>query len=228
MKSIRLIIILLLFGAVCIARDSADDNNKLSDEAGDKFLNRVSAELQKIKTLQSGFTQERHLSMLMTPLISKGRLYFNKPDQLRWEVYESYRSILIYNDGQVAKFDFNNGKLRKLQMGAAEIMGEVLKQITFWMSGDFGNSAEVYDISIFKNDGYLLQLTPKSEELAESIQSIDLHIDRQTLHINRVKITETEFDYIEIKFSDEKINQTFDQQIFDLNEPLMLSGAPSQ
>jgi len=188
-----------------------------------KILNEITEELKAVKNLKANFTQERHLSILVNPLISEGYCFFEKPDKLRWEIFQPYQSILIYNKNQIAKFDIIEKKLRKLKLGTEDLMREILKQIISWMKGDFTQAQEVYNLKIYKSGVYRLELIPKSEELQKSIKSIELIFKANLKHISSVQINEAANDFIKINFNNEENNLTIEPAVFDLKNPQIIN-----
>ncbi len=186
------------------------------------FFETLKNEMQTVKTIQARFLQKRQMALFLDSLESSGILYFQSPNRLRWEVIQSYHSILIYRDNQIAKFDFQNGQVRKLKLGGADVMREILKQIIFWMQGDFSSSKGMYDIAVYGGDDFRFVLTPKSAELARILQSIELTGNLRTKQISKVVIREGSKDSIEIRFFEAKTNYSLDDRIFSLQTPLLL------
>jgi len=194
---------------------------ELTVNEADAFILEMADVLKTRTTMQVDFKQERHLSMFLEPLVSQGVCFFKDPDQLRWEIFEPYMSLLIFNDNSVAKYDFEKGNPRRLNLGSEDIIREVLAQILDWMKGDFRDSAEIYHIRISKNGNFRLRLIPRSAELLKNIQFIELHIDPLTKHITQVIIQESETDFVRIGFFNEQNNLDLDGQLFDLKDPLV-------
>ena len=201
-----------------------DRVKELSNHEQIQFIAAMADTLSSVNTLKTSFIQERHLDLFMDKLVSKGYCFFDEPDRLRWEITESYRSILIYNQKKVAKFDFEDGHLRKLNHGETDIIREVLQQVLFWMKGDFSESSKVYDISIFQEEDFKLILRPKSVELLKYISSIELGIDKGLKLVKSVTINESSNDYIKIIFQKEEYNRIFNSKLFDLNKPYLINS----
>jgi outer membrane lipoprotein-sorting protein len=163
------------------------------------------------------------MEILIDPLVSEGYCYFEKPDKLRWELTRPYQSILIYNADVIGKFDVKDGKAEKLNLGTEDLMREILKQIIYWMQGDFAKAAEIYNLKIFKSDTYKLVLIPKSKELIKSIQSIEMIFNKSLNGISVVRINESIDNFIKIEFSNEQNNITLDKKLFDTEKPLITS-----
>lgn len=205
----------------------AQSEQQLSVEEQSKTLQLITANLNTVQNLQADFRQERHLSILIEPLISRGKCYFEKPLKLRWEISEPYQSILIYKDDQVSKFDAVNGKLRKLELGSEDLMRGILKQIISWMQGDFSQTQNIYHLQIYKSAYFRLELKPKSKELQKNIQSIDLVFNKNLKHIETVTIQESPDDFIKIIFSNEQNNTDIEPAIFDLRNPKLMNPLPN-
>ena len=222
LRFIRLLFLLMVVSFwFCInVGFSFSDIQELDTDEAEAFIQELSAVLEKISSLQVDFQQERHHSLFIEPLVSKGVCFFKDPHQMRWEIYEPCASLLIFKDNSVAKYDFKEGVPRRLKLGSQEVIREVLAQIMGWIKGDFEGSAPIYDIRIFKKENYALRLIPRSEELLENIRFIELHFDKDTKHIVQVLIYETETDFVRIIFSNEANNLDLDDRLFDLNDPL--------
>jgi outer membrane lipoprotein-sorting protein len=227
MKSLRGVIILAVLIAslsnaslLFAGEKMVDAYRELPLPEQDVLLQKMTGTLQSVKSLKADFVQERHLSLFLDVLSAKGRLYFEMPDRLRWELSEPYASVLIFNGGNVAKFIQERGKLVKMKLGMEDILQEVLKQIISIMRGNFKKMRDVYDISLFQGKDYRLSMRPSSAGLSKIITSLDLSIDPDSSHVTKITIREPQGDYIEIKFSGEEENRTLDNRLFDLNSPL--------
>lgn len=228
-------IIILMFVAVSIGNASlliagekgVDAYKEVPASEQDAVLQKMSNNLQSIKTLRAGFVQERHLSMFLDVLSAKGTLYFEIPDRLRWELTEPYTSVLVFNGGYVAKFNLENGRLQKMKLGMEDLLQEVLKQIISIMHGDFKKVRDVYSISLMHGKEYKLIMKPVSAGMSKVIKSLELSIDQASNHVTKINIREPQGDYIEIRFSGEEENASFDKRLFDLNNPLPPKGLSS-
>jgi outer membrane lipoprotein-sorting protein len=199
----------------------------LTPNETDTFLKTMSDSLKSIETLQASFVQKRILTVFMDTLVSSGQFYFEVPDRLRWEVRKSFHTILITDNGRVAKFDFQDGRMRKLRIGAEDIMKEIMKQIIYWMQGDFSASASIYTISVEAVAGketemeHIIKLQPRSQAMRESLSLIELTVSPYNYHITQVALHEAGLGLTRIFFSDEIVNRRFDQGLFDLSTPLL-------
>ncbi|NQU43224.1 outer membrane lipoprotein carrier protein LolA [bacterium] len=216
----------LLFAACLLCSTAqADTTSSLHAERifssmeGEALLKQASETLNGLRSLKTDFVQERHLSIFEDILRATGACWFQTPDLIRWEIFEPYASVLIHNDGKVAKFEVENGRLRKMQLGAEDVLKEVLEQIMDWMRGDFSRSKDTYRFEFREGRDYEVILRPKSEDMAEMIESVDIAMSTETLHVRRVTIREPQGDFVEIRFLNEVLNPNLDPALFDLREP---------
>lgn len=187
----------LLLVFLCIGW--ADSLEGLKKAAGE--LNSVSAE----------FTQEKHMKILVRPLVSKGRFYFQAPNSLRWEYLEPIRSILMVSRGKIKKYSQQNGKLVDDSGAHLQAMQVVLQQISDWLKGRFDESP-VFDTRMTA-EGTIV-MTPKQDAFARFIEKIELVLAKETGVIRTVTIYESADSYTLLSFTNVKPNQKIPAAVF--------------
>ena len=227
MKRLSRIIILtvLIISLSCAAilhgaEKSVELYRELSASEMEVILSRMTENVQSVKSIKADFIQERHMAMFLDVLSAKGILYFEMPDKLRWELTEPYASILIFNSGNVAKFNREKGKYVRMNLGMEDMFRESLRQIISVMRGDFKKVQKDYNISMAHGVDYRLVMRPVSTRMAEVIKSLDLSIDQRSNYVTKIVIREPKGDSIEIRFSGQEENSALDQRLFDLSNPL--------
>src|SRR6185503_6010624 len=48
--------------------------------------------------LIAGFTEKKNLKLLARPVVSRGELYYNRPNQVRWEYLEPDRKVFVITE----------------------------------------------------------------------------------------------------------------------------------
>ena len=205
--------------AGAIEQEGSEEYKTLDIKSQQERLKAIETRLASIKTLRTDFTQNRHMSLFMDVLSSKGILFFRKPDLLRWELTAPYKSIMIFNGGDVAKFQLKDGMLKKQKSGMEDLMRGVLEQILSMMQGDFTKVSEAYRIEVKEGNDYLLLMSPKSEGMAKAISSIELHISKATVHMKRIVIREPGEDYLEIIFTNNREESSLNMGLFNTENP---------
>lgn len=218
-KTLTLLFSILFMSA---ANTGAMDKNNyapLSRERKAQITSDIEKHLQTLKTLRADFIQERHIALFLDTLNSGGILSFKRPDKLRWELTEPYRTIMLFNNNEVAKFRIEKGTIEKANFGMEDLLRGVLGQIISILKGDFSKSMEAYNMEVLEGDGYLLKLTPKSERMAKTIHSLELLFDEKSLNMTQIIIREPQNDFMKIIFSNQRINEPINDKLFNLDSP---------
>ena len=71
---------------------------QLSDEQIKKKINQAATAM---KTMQCDFVQTKNIKMLNDKLISKGKMYYQQGNKLRWEYTSPYQYAFILNNDKV-------------------------------------------------------------------------------------------------------------------------------
>ena len=215
MKKTLFLLILFIFLAGEKVSAAGDVERKLLPGERTDFLIRLEKNLKNSRTIQSKFTQEKHLSLFNDALISRGLFAFAAPDRLRWEVTEPFHSLLIMNGREVAKYDFPDGKNpRKLQFPAANALSEVLQQIADIHQGKFEAEAKNYDIEVYQGETARMTLVPKDPRMKKMISQIDIGFSKGLDRVASVVIREKGGDFTRIVFEDGPRNPTLPDSFF--------------
>lgn len=176
-------------------------------------MEHIVREAESIRTIQAAFVQSKHIKILNKPLISKGMLYFKKPDFLRWEYTVPIRSILMVQGEKIQKFVWKKSENRFIRDASphVESMRMVSEQMAMWLDGRFEENP-AFDARL-SNDR-TISLTPRNEGFSSVISRIDLYLSRSSSQIERVMIIESRDSYTEIRFEDQKINVPLDDRLF--------------
>lgn len=209
-----------------LGAEAAGHGVLLSAEKAALFFDRVAAQMGEVHSFSAAFTQEHHLSVFLDVLTANGVSYFQSPDQFRWELYEPYRSVLVYNSDRVAKFEERDGTLRYVESGAYDAIRGLMGQLTNWMRGDFRATRDGFTQRVFEGLDYEIELTPRSATMLQYIQHIEVHLRKDPIQVSRIVIREPEEDYIEIRFEVVRENASLRPELFDTSRPLVTSPLP--
>lgn len=164
-----------------------------------------------VTSIKAGFTQEKHMKILVRPLVSEGRLLFQGPDSLRWEYNRPVQSVLLLHNGQTKRFVKKNGSFVEDASANLQSMQVVVQEITQWLSGRFDeNPAFTAKLA----PGRVIVLVPKDESFARLIQRIEIHLSDRPAIIKSVMIFESEDTFTKLDFKDVIINQKLDDVLF--------------
>ena len=168
---------------------------------------------KNIKSISAKFTQEKHMKILVRPLISEGRFYFTASNSLRWEYLSPVRSILLLDKGRGKSYIQGKSGLVEDTRSKAQAMDIVLQMITAWLNGRFHDDPN-FEARLVKGETDKIILTPKDKSLAGIISSIELQISSAEARINSVKISESRDSYTLILFKDVEHNAKIDEKFY--------------
>lgn len=210
--SVAIVMLLLAKGLVCAGQNR--------DASSELLLDNIQEALGAIKTLEADFIQTRHLAVFEDELKSEGKIYFVKPDQLRWQTKIPYPSVFIFNQGKVAKFEIEKGQRRKMKLAGSHLFSEIMAQMINIIKGNFEAIENEYNIEAKTNNNHIeVKLLPHAKTPANTLSSITLTIHPEKFKVQKLRIQEGSEDSLEIAFTKEKVNQELSPSLFSLKSP---------
>ncbi|MCF8144854.1 MAG: outer membrane lipoprotein carrier protein LolA [Deltaproteobacteria bacterium] len=164
-----------------------------------------------IRTIRADFVQEKHLSILSRPFISKGVFYYQAPDSLRWEYTSPVRSILLMHKGRMRGYTETGGGLMEDSRMDPKGMQIILQEIALWLGGRFSDDP-AFDAVL--KDGRRIVLTPKEKGFSKMIQHIDLNLSETPGIIESVEIYEDSDSFTRLEFLNTDINKEIEEALF--------------
>lgn len=201
----------------------------LAPEDRDALLTSMTRTLSNVRDIRVAFRQIRHVSLFSKPLESQGFCLFQRPGRMRWEVLEPWHTILVTDGRHVGRFDYQDGERRRLDPAGAEVLREVLAQISAWIGGDIPSASETYEVRASlpeqnPSSRFRLELVPRQEALREMIRAIELDIDASDGAARSVRVFEPSGDRLEILFEAPVRNEAPPERAFDPRDPAPLAA----
>ncbi|MDX9694724.1 MAG: outer membrane lipoprotein carrier protein LolA [Bacteroidales bacterium] len=208
-------IIFLLAFQITILISIAQEKGFKPIENAASFKEKLNKLTENTTTIQSDFTQEKHLSFLSENIISKGKFAFKTPNLLRWEYAEPINYIIVFNDKKILISD--DGKISSFDAQSNRIFSEINNMMVGTIQGSLFNDSERFNVKYFESEKqYLLELEPKMTEMKGMLKTIKIFIDKTDNSVASIKMIETSGDYTKIDFVNRKLNQSINGNLFDL------------
>jgi outer membrane lipoprotein-sorting protein len=177
-----------------------------------KNLNEVT---KQTNTMQSAFTQEKNLSVISEKVVSKGKFYFRKDRQLRWEYTEPFIYCVIMNNDQVYIKD--EKKENKFDARSNRMFREINSIIVGCINGTILNDEKNFRVQLQEsNDAYLVHLFPKSPQMKDFLSEIRIWFDRLSYNVRELDMMEASGDDTHINFNGIKTNQPLADELFQI------------
>jgi outer membrane lipoprotein-sorting protein len=175
------------------------------------FCQTADQEPIRLQSIQADFIQEKHLKILVRPLVSTGTFIFQTPQSLRWEYRTPVPSVLLMHGGKIKKFVERDGVMVEDKGLRLDSMQVVLGQISNWLDGRFSDN-DMFSVSF--PDAHTVLLIPKDQALAGMISRIELKLaDRKGL-LDGVNIFEGPDSYTSMTFENPVLNKETAVSVF--------------
>ena len=168
-----------------------------------------------VKTMECDFVQTKHLKLLNDKLVSKGRMYYQKSDKLRWEYVTPYTYTFILNADKVLlknqrRNDVIDVKQNKMFKEIARIMmNSVVGQC---LTDDKAFKTTVTATST----AWIATLLPQRKDMKGMFQKIILHFNKQKGQVAQVELIEKNGDRTLIELKNTVVNRAIDGKLFDV------------
>lgn len=164
------------------------------------------------QTIQSDFTQVKHLSLLADKIKSKGKFYFKKEDKVRIEYVDPFYYLLVMNAGQIMVKD--EQKSSKVNTRNSKTMQSVNRIMIDCMRGTVFQNPD-FKVSAYESaSGYLLSLVPSNDAMKKMFKQIDVYMDKKNFDVSRLTMTETGGDYTDMDFMNTQHNVALNETMF--------------
>jgi outer membrane lipoprotein carrier protein len=209
---------LILHGTPFLSSQEAGAGSQLTAA---EVLEQLQAKAETLKSLQGNFEQRKFSRLLIAPMESEGRLFWQPPGRLRWEVVQpapftlvaqGERILLLYPD------------LKKASLYSQPFGGGLLERIT-GATDDPEEFQRQYRIQVALlargGSGRWIQMTlePKSTRRARYFKRLEIKIDPNTWLPEEISIQESNKDWTVIHLSNLQENTELPDGLFSVQPP---------
>src|SRR3954466_581945 len=170
--------------------------------AVDEVVKKVDAAKATVETLSGEFTQKNRVKLFKQELASKGRLYFKKPRQIRWE-YTSPDPSVMPLDGNKATLSTPGAAPQTFDLDKDATMRAIFDQLLTWLGpGSLAAARADYEMATAGTAAApALVLTPKATSaVGKAFAKIELRLDGKTWLMKSIALVEKNGDEKDIDF----------------------------
>ena len=206
MKRILYTIVMCL----CLTQATAQTVNET------KVMQQINAVASAMKTMQCDFVQTKYIKMLNDKMVSRGKMYYQQSDKLRWEYTSPYTYAFVLNGSKVLiskgnRSDVINVNQSKFFKEIARIMMNSVVGKCLTEKKDFKTSIDVTQTE------YVATLLPQQKQMQQMFQKIVLHFNRQKSTVSKVELIEKKGDRTVIELQNVKTNTPVNAKVFTVN-----------
>ena len=188
-----------------------------SQNAGDAaVIRQINAVASNMKTMQCDFVQTKYLKMLNDKMVSRGKMYYQQSDKLRWEYTAPYQYTFVLNGSSVL---LNKGKRNDvINVNQSKFFKEIARIMMNSVVGKCLTDKKDFRTTISTtNSEWVATLVPQRSTMKQMFQKIVLHFNKQRKMVSTVEIVEKKGDRTVIQLTNVKTNTPINAKIFSVN-----------
>ena len=145
-----------------------------------QIIHTISKAASAVTSMKCSFVQTKHMRLLNEKMVSKGKMYYQKSDKLRWEYVSPYNytfilngsNVLLKNKKRTDVIDVNQNKLFKeiAQIMMSSVVGHNL-------SDDKSFKTKISETSV----EYVASMTPLRKNMKQMFKTIVIHFNKKAL-----------------------------------------------
>jgi outer membrane lipoprotein carrier protein len=199
--------VLLTHTALLLAQESKMDYTEIT-----LLKTKINETSKTTTTIQSNFTQYKHMDFLSNDITTQGKMAFKAPNLVKWEYTEPFEYSIIFKEDQLTIND--SGTKSNMDMGSSALFKKLNQLIVNSVKGNLFQDSD-FHMDYFKSPDYFkVVFIPKDEKIKSYIASFILLFDKEQADVMEVKMVEPSNDYTRIVFSDRQINKPLDNEVF--------------
>lgn len=184
------------------------------DEA--KVKQQINAVASKMKTMQCDFVQTKYLKMLNDKMVSRGKMYYQQSNKLRWEYTSPYTYTFVLNGSKVL---ISKGKRSDvINVNQSKFFKEIARIMMNSVVGKCLTDSKDFKVSLTGASAeYVATLYPQQKQMKQMFQKIILHFNKQKSTVSKVELIEKKGDRTIIELKNVKSNAPINAKVFGIN-----------
>lgn len=204
---------LLIFGmalCLCVLNLSAQ---KVNEAQVKQQINSVAS---RMKTMQCDFVQTKYIKMLNDKMVSRGKMYYQQSNKLRWEYTSPYTYTFVLNASRVL---IRKGRRNDvINVNQSKMFKEIAHIMMNSVVGKCLTDTRNFKVSISGSSTmYVATLYPRQRQMRQMFQKIILHFNKQKSVVSTVELIEKKGDRTVIQLKNVKINAPINAKVFSVD-----------
>ncbi len=208
MKKLVIVLLSLTLGFV-----SSSAQQKLNET---KVIQQINAVAISMKSMQCDFVQTKYLKMLNDKMVSKGKMYYQQSNKLRWEYTSPYSYAFVLNGSKVL---ISKGKRNDvINVNQSKMFKEIARIMMNSVVGNCLTDKKDFKVSLAASGtDYIATLYPQQKQMQQMFQKIILHFNKAKSTVSMVELVEKKGDKTVIELKNVKTNASINGKIFTIN-----------
>ncbi|CAN5300687.1 hypothetical protein BH23BAC2_BH23BAC2_20200 [soil metagenome] len=204
---------ILKFFIFFIAVAGIAQTSQLSEKDLAVFKKEVAARANNLESLSCDFTQVKFIQLMDEKAVSKGKLFYNAPNVLKWEYSSPYNYQILFKENQLHVNDDGNKSVTNIRSN--NLMEKLVGLISGSVNGRLITDQENFDVTYSRSGKNIIAwIIPKDPLIKQMFNEIVMIFTPDHI-LSSVKLMEDGGDYTQIDFRNIKLNQILDKAIFE-------------
>ncbi len=181
-----------------------------------KVKQQINAVASSMKTMQCDFVQTKYLKMLNDKMVSKGKMYYQQSNKLRWEYTSPYTYTFVLNGSSVLLNKGNRSDV--INVNQSKFFKEIARIMMNSVVGKNLVDSKDFKVSLTgSSTEYVATLYPQQKQMKQMFQKIILHFNRQKSTVSTVELIEKKGDKTVIELKNVKVNTAVNAKVFEIH-----------
>ena len=181
-----------------------------------KIRQQIESAAASMKNMQCDFVQTKFLRMLNDKMVSRGKMYYQQSDKLRWEYTSPYAYAFVLNGSRVLISKGNRNDV--INVNQSKFFKEIARIMMNSVVGKALNDKRDFKVNLSSSaTEYVATLYPLQKQMQQMFQKIILHFNRQKAMVAKVELIEKRGDCTVIEMTNVKVNSPINAKVFTVN-----------
>lgn len=205
--------LIVLFMSLTLGLTSTSAQQKLNEP---KVIQQINAVASNMKSMQCDFVQTKYLKMLNDKMVSKGKMYYQQSNKLRWEYTSPYSYAFVLNGSKVL---ISKGKRNDvINVNQSKMFKEIARIMMNSVVGNCLTDKKDFKVSLAASStDYIATLYPQQKQMQQMFQKIILHFNKAKSTVSKVELVEKKGDKTVIELKNVKTNASINGKVFSIN-----------
>jgi outer membrane lipoprotein-sorting protein len=177
-------------------------------------LGAILSAASKTKSFSCDFVQEKHLSMLKKPAVTKGSLHYLKPDHLRLDQKEPTQVSFLVNGKKLKRWEEKRTDASTAELSKDIGLSIFANQVFAWHNGDVDWLSKRYDITVIMESPPTALLVPIEKTEKGFITQLKVTFSEDLTLVEKVEVEAKKKDTITTTFQNCTIDPSFPKDLF--------------
>ena len=180
-----------------------------------QVIRQINSVASAMKSMQCDFVQTKQIKLLNDKMVSKGKMYYQQTNKLRWEYTSPYAYTFVLNGSKVLINKGNRSDV--INVGQSKLFGEIARIMMNSVVGKCLTDTKDFKASITGTaTEYVATLYPQQKQMKQMFQKVVLHFGRKQATVSKVELVEKKGDTTVIELKNVKTNAAINASVFNI------------